>query len=93
MQQDRLALESGHHLADLCTFSSCKGLFGLNRCSSLLLIQLKPKNKVTLFLYLDINTHINKRLTGPYHTIGSLYYVLKKHSKFKKAVKKNKKNF
>ena len=86
-----IGLENNHKYSDLCTFSSCKGLFGLTG-ASFVAYKLKPKNKVTS-LYLDINTHINKKITGPYHTIGSLYYVLKNYENLKKAVKKNKKRF
>ena len=32
-------------------------------------------------------------MTGPYHTINSLFYVLKKHSQIKKSVEINKKIF
>ncbi len=86
-----IGLESGHNFADVATFSSCKGLFGLTG-AAFVAYKINPSNKVNSF-YMNIETHINKRLTGPYHTIGSLYYVLKKHSKFKQAVKKNKIKF
>ena len=86
-----IGLESGHNYADVATFSSCKGLFGLTGASFVAYNE-KPKNKVRSF-YMDINTHINKKLTGPYHTIGSLYHVLKEYNKFKNAVKKNKLKF
>ena len=86
-----IGLEAGHNLSDISTFSSCKGLFGLTG-ASFIAYKKEPKNKVKSF-YMDINTHINKKLTGPYHTIGSLYYVLKKYNKFKSAVKKNKLKF
>ena len=42
---------------------------------------------------LDINNHINKKMTGPNTTIQSLDFVLKNYSKFKKKVIMNKKNF
>ena len=86
-----IGLEDGHQYADVVTFSSCKGLFGLTG-ASFIAYKIKPQNKVKSF-YMDINTHINKKLTGPYHTIGSLYYVLKNYEKFKKSVKKNKIKF
>ena len=69
-----IGLEKGHNLSDISTFSSCKGLFGLTG-ASFIAYNDEPKNNVKSF-YMDINTHINKKLTGPYHTIGSLYYVL-----------------
>ena len=86
-----IGLEDGHNNAEVATFSSCKGLFGLTG-AAFIAYKIKPKNNVKSF-YMDINTHINKKLTGPYHTIGSLYYVLKKYKKFKEAVKKNKNKF
>ena len=86
-----IGLEDGHNNAEVATFSSCKGLFGLTG-AAFIAYKIKPKNKVKSF-YMDINTHINKKLTGPYHTIGSMYYVLKKFKKFKEAVKKNKNKF
>tara|TARA_Y100000816_G_scaffold292381_1_gene287346 strand:+ start:8075 stop:9061 length:987 start_codon:yes stop_codon:yes gene_type:complete len=86
-----IGLEKGHNLSDISTFSSCKGLFGLTG-ASFIAYKDEPKNNVRSF-YMDINTHINKKLTGPYHTIGSLYYVLKNYNKFKNAVKKNKSKF
>ena len=72
-----IGLEDGHNNAEVATFSSCKGLFGLTG-AAFIAYKIKPKNNVKSF-YMDINTHINKKLTGPYHTIGSLYYVLKKY--------------
>ncbi len=86
-----IGLEDGHNNAEVATFSSCKGLFGLTG-AAFVAYRVKPKNKVRSF-YMDINTHIEKKLTGPYHTIGSLYYVLKKYRKIKQAVKKNKIKF
>ena len=86
-----IGLEDGHNNAEVVTFSSCKGLFGLTG-AAFIAYKIKPQNKVKSF-YMDINTHIEKKLTGPYHTMGSLYYVLKRYKKFKEEVKKNKKKF
>ena len=86
-----IGLEEGHQYAEVATFSSCKGLFGLTG-ASFIAYKIKPRNKIKSF-YMDINTHIEKKLTGPYHTIGSLYHVLKNYNKFKEAVKKNKFKF
>jgi aspartate aminotransferase-like enzyme len=86
-----MGLENNHKLADLCTFSSCKGLFGLTG-ASFVSYKSKPNNKVKSF-YMDINTHINKKITGPYHSIGSLFYVMKNYENMKKAVLSNKKKF
>ena len=70
-----IGLEPNHDLADVIGYSSCKGLFGLTG-ASFVSYKSKPKNKVKSF-YMDINTHINKKITGPYLSIGSLYYVMK----------------
>ena len=37
---------------------------------------------------LDINSHINKKMTGPNSTIQSLDFVLKNYSKFRKGVER-----
>lgn len=86
-----IGLEDGHKYGDLVSFSSCKGLLGLTG-ASFICYSIKPNNKIKSF-YLDIKSHENKLMTGPYHTIGSLYLVLKNFQKFKFAVKINKKEF
>ncbi len=86
-----IGIENNHKLSDLCTFSSCKGLFGLTG-ASFISYKGKPSNKVNSF-YMDINTHINKKITGPYHSIGSLYNVMKNYENIKKSVLINKRNF
>lgn len=83
-----IGLEPNHNIADVITFSSCKGLFGLTG-ASFICFNPKPINEVNSF-YLDINTHINKKITGPYHTIYSLDKVLDKHDTFKNSVFINK---
>lgn len=85
------ALEENHNLADVISYSSCKGLFGLTGASFVSFNNM-PKNKVNSF-YLNIFNHIEKKMTGPYHAICSLYEVLKIHSKIKKSVIINKKKF
>ena len=84
-------LEKNHKLADVFSYSSCKGLFGLTG-ASFISYDNEPKNKVNSF-NLNINTHLIKGTTGPYHAIYSLDKVLKTHSKFKKSVIINKKVF
>ena len=86
-----IGLEKDHHLADVIGFSSCKGLFGLTGAAFITYNE-KPSIKVNSF-YLDINSHINKSMTGPYHAICSLYEVLKRHDKFMETVLINKKKF
>lgn len=86
-----IGLEKNHEISDICVFSSCKGLFGLTG-ASFITYNIHPRNKVKSF-YLSINSHINKMMTGPYHSILSLYYVLKKYKKFRLSVIENKKKF
>ena len=85
------ALEGNHDLADVISYSSCKGLFGLTGASFVSFNNM-PINKVNSF-YLNIFNHIEKKMTGPYHAICSLYEVLKIHSKIKKSVIINKRKF
>ena len=86
-----IGLENNHNLADVITFSSCKGLFGLTG-ASFICFNITPANKVNSF-YLDINTHLNKKTTGPYHTMYSLDKILDKHKFYREAVVINKKSF
>jgi aspartate aminotransferase-like enzyme len=83
-----IGLEKNHNLADVISFSSCKGLFGLTG-ASFISYKTTPKNKVNSF-YLDINTHLNKYVTGPYHIINSMYYVLKDFKNIQRSVLINK---
>jgi len=86
-----IGLENNHDLADAMAFSSCKGLFGLTG-ASFICYKKNPQNEINSF-YLNINNHLNKKMTGPYHSIYSLFNVLKKHSDFKTSVKINKRLF
>ena len=84
-------LEDGHQLADVISYSSCKGLFGLTGASFVAFNKMS-KFSISSF-YLNINNHLEKKMTGPYHAICSLYEVLKKHNQIKKSVINNKKIF
>lgn len=84
-------LEKDHHYADVLSCSSCKGLFGLTG-ATFISYKIKPNYYKNSF-YLNLFNHENKKMTGPYHTIGSLYYVLKNYNKIKYSVIKNKKIF
>lgn len=83
-----IGLENNHKLADVVSFSSCKGLFGLTG-ASFVCYKIKPTNKVNSFV-LNIDNLKKKRMTGPYHTIQSLDQVLKKYDNLKKSVLINK---
>jgi len=84
-----IGLEKDHKLADVVSFSSCKGLFGLTG-ASFICYKKKPANKVNSFV-LNIKNLEQKKMTGPIHTIQSLEQILKKYNHFKKSVINNKK--
>jgi aspartate aminotransferase-like enzyme len=84
-----IGLEKNHNFADVLAYSSCKGLFGLTG-ASFIAFNKYPVNKVGSF-YLNIFNHLESRMTGPYHTILSLFKVLPKHNEFKYSVLVNKK--
>ncbi len=86
-----IGLEKYHDLSDVLGFSSCKGLFGLTG-ACFVGFKVNPNNQINSF-YMDINSHINKKMTGPYHIIYSLNDVLNKHSDFAESVRVNKKLF
>ena len=86
-----IGLENDHDLADLIAYSSCKGLFGLTG-ASFIAYNHPPQNEIGSF-YMSIINHNDKKMTGPYHTIQSLYKVLEKYKEFKFAVKINKEKF
>lgn len=83
-----IGLEQGHELADINCFSSCKGLFGLTG-ASFVTYNDNPGIEVTSF-YLNLNTHLDKKITGPYHAIGSLDVTLSNHEFLKQSVIINK---
>lgn len=83
-----IGLEDGHGEADVIAYSSCKGLFGLTGASFIAFNQ-QSTVEVDSF-YLSLASHTEKKMTGPYHAIASLYDVLKRHDDFKAAVIENK---
>lgn len=85
-------LEESHNLADACAFSSCKGLMGLTGAGFITLNDdcLNNKFKGNLPLSLDIDTYINKKTTGPYHSICSLYTISKDFEKIRGNIQKSK---
>jgi len=86
-----IGLENNHGYAEVIGYSSCKGLFGLTGAAFVAFNE-RPKNEINQF-NLNISSHLEKKMTGPYHTICSLNDVLKKHNDFKYAVSVNKKYF
>lgn len=86
-----IGLESGHEQADVIVYSSCKGLFGLTGAAFIAFNEV-PAIEVDSF-YLSLASHLEKKMTGPYHAIASLYEVLKRHDDFKASVFENKRIF
>ncbi len=86
-----IGLEDGHELADLLAYSSCKGLCGLTG-AAFIAFNGNPQNEVNSF-YLDLQTHLEKKVTGPYHVIQSLAPVLRDHDSIRFAVSANKAAF
>lgn len=84
-------LENNHKYADVMSFSSCKGLFGLTG-ACFICYGNNPQNEITSF-NLNINNHLEKKMTGPYHSICSLYKIMKNYDDFKYSVIINKKKF
>lgn len=84
-----IGLEDHHELADALAFSSCKGLFGITG-AGFIAFDSPPTNIVEDF-YLNISSHQNRLMTGPYAQIQYLFGVSKVHSQLKKSVEKNKK--
>ncbi|WP_051822391.1 aminotransferase class V-fold PLP-dependent enzyme [Desulfonatronum thiodismutans] len=86
-----IGLESGHHQADVIAYSSCKGLFGLTGACFIAFNEL-PDHEPDSF-YLNLGTHLDKKMTGPYHAILSLADVLPRHDFFRESVVINKERF
>lgn len=86
-----VGLEGDHHLADAVSYSSCKGLFGLTGACFIAFNE-DPEVPVDSF-YLDINSHLQKKMTGPYHAIASLTNVLPIHDQIRDSVITNKSAF
>ena len=86
-----IGLEDNHQLADAISYSSCKGLFGLTGGAFIAFNKL-PDNEIESFS-LSLNSHLNKKMTGPYHAICSLDMVLEDHENFKAAVEISKEHF
>ena len=86
-----IGLEKNHYLSDVAAFSSCKGLFGLTG-ASFIVFNKSPQNEINSF-YMNLLNHVNKKMTGPYHTIYSLNEILKNYKDHLYSVKINKKIF
>lgn len=86
-----IGLEKNHYMSEVAAFSSCKGLFGLTGAAFLTFNDL-PQNEIKSF-YLNLQNHINKKMTGPYHIMYSLSTILDNYQDYLYSVKVNKKRF
>ena len=86
-----IGLEEDHNLSDVAGFSSCKGLFGLTG-GAFVTFNKQFQNKIDEFNF-DMNSHLNKKMTGPYHAICSLKNVINDYASYSYAVKINKEKF
>jgi len=86
-----IGLEADHDLAQAIAYSSCKGLFGLTG-ACFIAFNDSPTQEVDSF-YLSLQSHLEKRMTGPYHAIASLADVLPRHDHFREGVIVNKQRF
>jgi len=84
-----IGLERDHKVADVCCFSSCKGLFGITGASFITHKSNLKIRKSNLF-YFNYETHLNKLITGPYHQLCSIYGVSKVHFHLVQSVKNSK---
>lgn len=85
-----IGFEENHELADVMAFSSCKGLFGLAGASFIAYKKEMKPIKNDLF-YFNIDTQKEKKVTGPYHAISSLFGVIDSHDILKRRVLASKK--
>ena len=86
-----IGLEKNHDLSEVAAFSSCKGLFGLTG-AAFLTYNVLPQNEINSF-YLNLQNHINKKMTGPYHIMYSLSAILDNYKDYFYSVKINKQRF
>jgi len=84
-----IGLEDHHELADVIAFSSCKGLFGITGAAFVAYKNHLVINEPSQF-YLNLQTHQERRITGPYHAIASLHGVMGVHADIVRRVKRSK---
>lgn len=88
-------MQEKHDYADACSFSSCKGLGGLTGAG---FITYKDgvydrRKRGELPFSLELETHIEKLYTGPYHAICSLYTISSSFLSIRNNVKSSKEMF
>ena len=85
-------LEPYHELSDACAFSSCKGLGGLTGAGFITYKEgaVSPLNNYPKPFSLDLATYAEKKTTGPYHAICSLYSLSQNYEKITQNVAQSK---
>ncbi len=82
-----IGLETGHEKADVIGYSSCKGLLGLTG-GAFVAFNEPPRNKVQSF-NLSLESHMQRKTTGPYHAIQSLSVILPRHSEYLEKIRRS----
>jgi 2-aminoethylphosphonate-pyruvate transaminase len=83
-----IGLEVNHKLADVVAFSSCKGLLGITG-AAFVAYKNDPMSSVASF-YMNVSSHEQKLMTGPYAQIQYLHGVMQIHTKLVQSVITNK---
>lgn len=84
-----IGLEDQHELADVMAFSSCKGLFGITGAAFVAFKKHLTTQRADQF-YLNFQTHLERRVTGPYHAIASLHGIMSIHTNIVQRVRRSK---
>lgn len=87
-----IGLEEQHHLADLIAFSSCKGL-GAITGGAFIAYKDELEYREESSFYMNIHTHIDKKMTGPYHPMQALDRLLPMQDEIRARVSRTKKAF
>ena len=87
-----IGLEEQHHLADVIAFSSCKGL-GAMTGGAFICYQDDVQEQAETSFYLNIRTHLEKRMTGPYHPMAALERLLPMQDQIRARVRRSKEAF
>jgi 2-aminoethylphosphonate-pyruvate transaminase len=86
-----VGLEDHHEVCDVIAYSSCKGLFGLAGAAFIAYNE-EPRVSPSSF-FLDLKSHRERKMTGPYHVLGGLAEVLPMQAQIRDAVWQSKKQF
>ncbi|WGK68179.1 phosphonopyruvate decarboxylase [Candidatus Haliotispira prima] len=87
-----IGLEEQHHLADLIAFSSCKGLAAMTG-AAFICYQDDLEEQPESSFYLNVRTHLEKKMTGPYHQMAALDRLLPMQDEIRARVHRSKKAF